>query len=133
MKFWTGCGAGRKPDGGKNDNQGDKFSQPSSNRLRSLYRQAVSDGDMAAAETIAPFMVDAPSGNQTGTTLKQPESPKRNTAEFSPRRHGCIMSGTKVIGPQKNTWDIARVHVDDPRFCVRVIHEVQDLDYGGGG
>lgn len=96
--------------------------------LRSLHRQAVKSGDHEAAETLSRFMVDAPRRQPSWHNVKATRITKKEYRRIFTKAawvHHVWDNGNRAA---KKYMDIARTHIGDPRFCVRVIHEVQDLD-----
>ena len=96
-------------------------------RLRSLYLKAINFDDTAAAATIARFMVDHPRKQSSWHNVKATRITKKEYRQIFTRTAWIHHVWNKGNRTAKKYMDIARSHIDDPRFCVRVIHEVQEL------
>ncbi len=100
----------------------------SQTRLRSLHNHAVKAGDDDAAATIARFMIDQP--------REQPSWHNVKATRITKKEYRCIFTKAAWVHHvwdkgnknAKRYMDISRKHINDPRFCVQVIHEVQDLE-----
>lgn len=96
-------------------------------RLRSLRRQAVRSGDVDLISSTDRFLVGRHHQpcwhNISATRITKKEY--RRIFTMGAWVHYVWNKGDHIA---KKYMDIARPNINDPRFCVRVIHEVQDLE-----
>ena len=97
----------------------------SQSRLRSLHKLAKNIDD---DRSISQFMVCKPPAEPSWHNVKATRITKKEYRRIFTKAAWVHHVWDRGKPAARKHLEITRSHIDDPRFCVRVIHEIQDLE-----